>query len=119
MVWRNSRTRSEANCHRDPWWKAGADFVNVTRTNGARKMFVGGERERIATQQGMPMTELRTNEALLRALENAASRKPSLSQIDKQRLSFVMGSLPEDNKMTREQVQSVLERQEGRKLSAA
>lgn len=65
------------------------------------------------------MTELRTNEALLRALEKAASRTPSYTQMDKQRLSFVMGALPEDNKMTRDQVQSVLERQEGRKLAAA
>ena len=64
------------------------------------------------------MTELRTSEALLRALEKAATRTPSFTQMDKQRLSFVMGALPEDNKMTREQVQSVLERQEGRKLAA-
>lgn len=65
------------------------------------------------------MTELRTDEALLRALERAASQTPTINQIDKQRISFVMGALPTDNEMTREQVQSVLERQEGRKLVAA
>jgi hypothetical protein len=65
------------------------------------------------------MTHLRTNEVLLQALEKAASRTPSFAQLDKQRLSFVMGALPEDNKMTRDQVQSVLERQGGRKFAAA
>lgn len=65
------------------------------------------------------MTDLRTDEALLRKLTEAASSSPSLEQLDRQRLSFVMGALPEDNQMTREQVQSVLERQEGRKLAAA
>ena len=65
------------------------------------------------------MTDLRTDEALLRALERAASQTPTIKQIDKQRISFVMGALPNDNGMTREQVQSVLERQEGRKLVAA
>ncbi|MFN7319604.1 MAG: hypothetical protein ACK5TM_01020 [Methylobacterium sp.] len=66
-----------------------------------------------------PMTELRTSEALLTALKEASSRSPSFDQLDKQRLSFVMGALPEDNKMTRDEVQNVLERQEGRKLTAA
>jgi hypothetical protein len=66
-----------------------------------------------------PMTELRTNDALLTALKAATSRKPSFDQLDKQRLSFVMGALPENNGMTRVQVQSVIERQEGRKLAAA
>lgn len=65
------------------------------------------------------MTDLRTDEALLRALQKAASRTPSFEQLERQRLSFVMGALPDDNKMTREQVQSVIERQEGRKLAAA
>jgi hypothetical protein len=61
------------------------------------------------------MTELRTNEALLKALENSSSRSPSFDQMEKQRLSFVMGALPEDNDMTREQVQDVLDQQEGRR----
>ena len=64
------------------------------------------------------MTNIQTNNALLRALERATSRTPSFDQLDKQRLSFVMGVLPEDNRMTREEVQHALERQEGRKLAA-
>ena len=65
------------------------------------------------------MTGLRTNEALLKALTDASSRSPSFDQLDKQRLSFVMGALPDGNGMTREEVQNVLEKQEGRKLAAA
>ncbi len=64
------------------------------------------------------MTELRTNEALLDALRRASPRTPSFDQLDKQRLSFVMGALPEENDMTREEVQEALERQEGKKLAA-
>lgn len=63
------------------------------------------------------MTNLRTNEALLKALTESSTRTPAMDQLDKQRLSFVMGALPEDNDMTREQVQSALERQEGRRLT--
>jgi hypothetical protein len=64
------------------------------------------------------MTELRTNEALLAALRDASPRSPTFDQLDKQRLSFVMGALPEENEMTREEVQEALERQEGRKLAS-
>lgn len=62
------------------------------------------------------MTDIRTDEALLRALEKAASRKPTTEQLNRQRLSFVMGALPSDSTMTREEVQSILDRQDGRKL---
>lgn len=64
------------------------------------------------------MDHLRTNEDLLKALQESAARKPTSEQLEMQRLSFVMGSLDEDNDMTREEVQSVLERQEGRKSVA-
>lgn len=63
------------------------------------------------------MTGLRTNEALLRALENSSPRNPSQGQLETQRLSFVMGSLDDENEMTREEVQSVLEKQDGRALN--
>jgi len=63
------------------------------------------------------MTELRANGALLEALRKASPRSPSFDQLDKQRLSFVMGALPTENDMSREEVQGVLERQEGRSLT--
>lgn len=72
----------------------------------------------INNNKEMQMGEIHTSKSLLRALEEGASRTPSFDQLEKQRLSFVMGSLPERNSMTREQVQSVLERQEGRKIAA-
>jgi hypothetical protein len=61
------------------------------------------------------MNELRTDQALLRALERASSRSPSQAELAKQRISFIMGSLSQDSSMTREQVEGVLSRQEGRK----
>lgn len=62
------------------------------------------------------MTDLRTDEGLLQALKSASSRTPSFEQLERQRLSFVMGALPDDNNMTRDEVQSVIEQQEGRRL---
>ncbi|TIL71972.1 MAG: hypothetical protein E5Y59_03130 [Mesorhizobium sp.] len=62
------------------------------------------------------MTTIRTNEALLRALEKSSSRSLSHDQFEKQRLSFVMGALDDENDMTREQVEQVLERQDGGQL---
>ena len=59
------------------------------------------------------MTELRTDPAVLAALREVTRRTPSAEQIEQQRLSFVMGVLPESNNMTREQVREVLERQRG------
>ncbi len=63
------------------------------------------------------MPDIRTDETLLKELEAKSSKTPSFDQLDKQRLSFVMGVLPEENEMTREEVQSALEQQEGRKLA--
>lgn len=59
------------------------------------------------------MTELRTDPAVLSALRRVTRRNPSLEQIEQQRISFVMGVLPESNDMTREEVQGVLDRQRG------
>ena len=64
------------------------------------------------------MTELHTSEALLAALLHGSVRSPSSEQIEAQRLSFVMGVLPDSNQMTREEVKSILDKQEGRSLGA-
>lgn len=63
------------------------------------------------------MTTIRTNEALLKALAESSSRTLSHDQFEKQRLSFVMGALDDDNDMTREQVERVLERQDGGQIA--
>lgn len=72
----------------------------------------------LTIMEDIAMTEIRTCEKLLRALKESSSREPSFDRLDKQRISFVMGSLPDRNSMSRDDVQIVLERQEGRKLAA-
>ena len=63
------------------------------------------------------MTELKTDPAVLAALRRVTMRNPSAEQIEQQRLSFVMGVLPESNDMTREQVREVLDKQRGEQTS--
>lgn len=61
------------------------------------------------------MTELKTNEDLLKALRNSATRVPTAEELEKQRVSFVMGSLGRKSTATRSQVQEMLAKQEGKK----
>ncbi len=60
------------------------------------------------------MTKLKTDQRLLDALKSASTATPTRAQMEQQRISFVMGVLPENNAMTREEVRGVLDRQEGR-----
>ncbi len=64
------------------------------------------------------MGDLRTNQNLLAALEKATSTHPTRDQVEKQRLSFVMGALPTESNMTREQVQQILDHQRGATVHA-
>jgi hypothetical protein len=59
------------------------------------------------------MTDLRTDERLLAALQQSATMTPPADQIERQRLSFVMGALPMDSDVTREDVRELLDRQKG------
>jgi hypothetical protein len=59
------------------------------------------------------MTNLRTKESTLRALENASRRTPTQDEIRKQRISFIMGSLNKDSQMTKAKIQEMLAEQEG------
>lgn len=52
------------------------------------------------------MTQLHTNEEFLTALRDASTENSDRQQ----RVSFIMGSLPDENSMTREQVESFLDR---------
>lgn len=56
---------------------------------------------------------LKTNSALLEALKNAASKKPSAKEVQEQRISFVFGSLGSKSNATREHVRQVIVEQEG------
>jgi hypothetical protein len=62
--------------------------------------------------------DLKTNASLLEALKRASAHGPSADEIEKQRLSFVMGSLKTSNQITRAEVQRILnQHDEGRKAS--
>ena len=61
------------------------------------------------------MTELKTNQELLEALRNSATRVPTAEELEKQRVSFVMGSLGKNSTATRAQVEEMLAKQEGKK----
>ena len=50
------------------------------------------------------MTKLKTNESLLRALKSASGRVLSSEDIEKQRVSFILGSLKASSGVTREKV---------------
>ncbi len=60
------------------------------------------------------MTELHTNQALLRALRASSAREMTADQLRKQRVSFIMGSVDDKSGITHAQVEKVLAAQEGR-----
>jgi hypothetical protein len=61
------------------------------------------------------MTNLQTNQDLLRRLRTASKRPLSADEVRKQRVSFVLGALGSQTDVTREKVQKVLNDQEGKK----
>ncbi len=61
------------------------------------------------------MTKLKTDESLLNKLRDATTRLPTAEELEKQRLSFVMGSLGKNSTATRAQVEEMLAKQEGKK----
>jgi hypothetical protein len=61
------------------------------------------------------MTNLKTEESLLRKLRRAATQVPTAEELEKQRVSFVMGSLGRKSTATRAQVEEMLAKQEGKK----
>lgn len=60
------------------------------------------------------MTDIKTDEALLKALGDAAKRQPTAREIAQQRVSFIMGSLSDKNTVTRAKVTEILAAHEGR-----
>ena len=59
------------------------------------------------------MTDLKTDASLLEALKRAAGRPLSQDEVERQRVSFVIGMLDEKNTMTKEDVRRVLDRHKG------
>jgi len=63
------------------------------------------------------VTELMTRESLLEALREAAKRPMNAEELHLQRVSFIMGSLSADSTISREEVEDILAKHEGRKVS--
>ena len=61
------------------------------------------------------MADLRTNEALLRALKIASATPTTPEALHRQRVSFIMGIVKEDSGITRARVEEVLAEQEGKR----
>jgi hypothetical protein len=61
------------------------------------------------------MANLRTTEALLRALRKASDRPLTANELQRQRVSYIMGILKGDSGITRARVEKVLAEQEGNK----
>ena len=59
------------------------------------------------------MTNLRTKESTLQALERASRKTPTSDELKRQRISFIIGSLDKNSQVTRAQIQEVLAEQEG------
>lgn len=59
------------------------------------------------------MGELKTERTLLDRLSAAAHVKLSAEQLRAQKVSFIMGSLSDDSKITRDRVEEELNRLEG------
>ena len=58
------------------------------------------------------MTNLKTKESTLDALARAVKQQPGKVELDKQRVSFIMGSLNSDSSVTRDKVEKILAEQQ-------
>jgi hypothetical protein len=61
------------------------------------------------------MTELKTDASLLSALLLASSNAPTSEELQRQRVSFIMGAISDKSGVTRARVEEVLAEHEGRK----
>jgi len=64
------------------------------------------------------MTELQTKPALLAALKKAAARPLTEREARQQRVSFILGMVSDKSNVTREKVEQVLAKQEGKVVRA-
>ena len=63
------------------------------------------------------MVDIHTKPSLLRALESAARRKPTVDEVKKQRVSFVMSAVKENRELTKARIEEILAEQEGGELA--
>jgi hypothetical protein len=57
---------------------------------------------------GDVVEKLKTNVALLKALEKASHAKPSTGELLEQRVSFIYGSIGAEGALTREKIKQIL-----------
>lgn len=92
--------------------------VTILTSNDKKKMteINGLTRSTVHPLGAAAMTSnLKTKETLLRTLRRAGAKKLSAEELQKQRVSFVIGSLSAESSVTRAQVKEVLANFEGRK----
>lgn len=58
-------------------------------------------------------TDLKTDAGLLMKLEQAAKRHMTKDEMRLQKISFVMGNMPKESTLTRQQVAEILDSAEG------
>jgi len=63
------------------------------------------------------MTNIKTQESLLRTLEKASKHPPSKQEVREQRVSFIMAGVKANSGVTRDRIKEVLAAQDGRKAS--
>jgi len=56
---------------------------------------------------------LKTNEHLIQRLQESASKPLSRDELERQRVSFVFGNLPQDSTITRDRVERKIKMNEG------
>jgi len=64
-------------------------------------------------EHGVTKVQIKSDENLLKLLNEAAHRSLSRSELLAQRVSFIMGNLPKESTLTRERVEELLESVEG------
>ena len=63
------------------------------------------------------MDSLKTDKQLLQKLESAAGRMLTSGELHQQRVSFILGSMPNESEVTRAEVEKVLSQIEGTKAA--
>lgn len=66
----------------------------------------------------MPI-DIKTDADLLRRLREAAGKALTNEELRAQRLSFILGNLPKDSTVTRDEIEKILNQIEGEKVDAA
>lgn len=61
--------------------------------------------------------EIKTDPVLLAKLKEAAGRQLTVEEVRAQRVSFIMGNMPEKSAVTRERIESVLGHFEGTRVA--